>query len=68
MTSKMIKVNAGDFKKLTRDVEAIKTYLLPLRDDEGELTDWAKKELARARATPLEDHISMERIEEEFLK
>lgn len=66
----MMNVDANDVKKLVRDVEMIKAILLSHKsypDPEGELSDWAKRELAEARATPKKDYISMEEIEKEFL-
>ena len=60
----MIKVDADDLRQLIQDVQLLKNVLL----SEGELTDWAKKELAEARNTPDEEYVSMEEIEREFLK
>jgi len=37
-------------------------------DSEGELSDWARKELAEARNTPDSELISMEEIEREFME
>ena len=65
-----VKVNAEDLTELKRDMEIIKSILLshrPCPDPEGELSDWAKKELEEARETPLEEYVSMEEIEKEFL-
>ena len=36
-------------------------------DPEGQLSEWAKKQLAEARKTPPEKYVSMEEIEKEFL-
>ncbi len=66
----MIKVNENDFKKLVKNVELIKDYLFsnkPYSDPEGELSDWAKKELDEARKIADSELISMEEIEKEFL-
>lgn len=70
MEMQTVKVDANDLKKLILDVGLMKEILLSGKlysDPEGELTDWAKKELARARATPDSELISMEEIEKEFL-
>jgi hypothetical protein len=37
-----------------------------LKDPEGELSDWAKKQLKKARDAPESEYISMDEIEEEF--
>jgi len=63
MKTQTIKVDANDLRQLISNVELIKNVLL----SEGELTDWAKKELAEARETPDSEYISMEEIEKEFL-
>ncbi|MFX0206855.1 MAG: hypothetical protein ACFFDT_12785 [Candidatus Hodarchaeota archaeon] len=58
-------------KNLVENVELIKDILLSGSrgpDPEGELSDWAKKELEDARKTPYEEYISMEDIEKEFLQ
>lgn len=64
MEKQMIKVDANDLRQLVQDVQLLKNVLLL----EGELTDWAKKELVKARKTSDEEYISMEEIEKEFLK
>lgn len=54
-------VNPIEFRKLVDDVALIKNFLIPSRSDpEGELTDWAKNELAEARAIPDSENISLE--------
>ena len=63
----MIKVNADDFKQLWQDVEMMKSILLskrPYPDPEGELSDWAKKELAEARKIPDSELLSSEEVEQ----
>jgi len=70
MKTQTIKVDAGDLKKLILTVEMMKEILLSGKlhyDYEGELSDWAKKELEEARKTPDSELISMEEIEKEFL-
>ncbi len=60
METKTIKVNEEQFIKLVNDVELIKSLLLTKVDDEGELTDWAKDELKKAREESVEDYTSLE--------
>jgi len=60
METKSIKVNEEQFIKLVNDVELIKTLLLPKYDDEGELSDWAKEELKKAREESVDDYTSLE--------
>ena len=45
----------------------IKNILLG-EDDEGELTDWAQNELAKARAEPEENLLSSEEVERMILR
>ena len=55
---------------MAKDIALIKQALLAkqmLEDDEGELTDWAKTELARARQEPRENYTSLEELEAEIL-
>ena len=47
-----------DMEKIKRDVELIKNILM----SEGELTDWAKKELKNARNEPESRYISHENL------
>ena len=49
--------------KLAKDVELIKEFVLP----EGELTDWAKKELEEARKRPHSEYISLEEVKKKIL-
>ena len=69
MENDIIKVNSNDFNKLIQDVAMIKHFLIgsSVSDPEGELSDWAKKELEKTENTPNSDLISMEEIEREFL-
>jgi len=61
METPMIKVDANDLRQLVQDVKLLKNVLL----SEGELTDWAKKELAEARADE-ENNISLEDLKKEI--
>ena len=49
--------------KLVRDVELIKKVLIP----EGELTDWAKSQLEKARKTSRSEYVSHEEVEKRIL-
>jgi len=61
-------IDQREFRQLVNDVAMIKAFLMPFRKDpDGELSDWAKKELAEARKTPDSELISIEEIEKEFL-
>lgn len=56
-----------DIRRLIEDVAMIKDVLLlnsDLKDPEGELTDWAKEQLRVARATPLSEYLSLEKVEQ----
>lgn len=55
-----IKALRNDIKQLIIDIALIKNTLL----DEGELSDWAKKELAEARAEPENKMLSSEQVRE----
>ncbi len=50
--------------RLVRDIELIKNILMA----EGELTDWAKNELGRARATSESEYIPIEESKKIILK
>ena len=68
MANETIKFNQEKFNQLVNDVAMIEKHILFCKkDDEGELSDWAKRELAEARKIPDEELISMEEIEKEFL-
>jgi hypothetical protein len=60
METESINVDKKDFMKVMRDVELIKNILL----DEGELTEWAKKELDDTRKIPLSECVSHEEVKE----
>lgn len=71
MKTGMMNVDANDVKQLVRNVEMIKAILLSHRsypDPEGELSDWAKRELAEARKTPDSELLSSEEVKKEFLQ
>ena len=55
MKTQMIKVDANDLKRLVKDVALIKNILL----SEGEFTNWAKKELIKARELPDSEYFSL---------
>ena len=62
METKLRGISEEELRQLIQDVALIKNILL----SEGELTDWAKKELETARKTPESEYVSMEEIEKEF--
>lgn len=57
-------VRIEDLTQLRKDVELIKNILL----SEGELTDWAKKELARARKIAESECVSHEDAKQMILQ
>ena len=63
----MLKVNANDLKRLIQEVQFLKDIVMshkPYPDSEGELTDWAKNELAKARKD--NNYISHEELKKEL--
>jgi len=62
-----INVKAEDLKKLMKDVEQIKEMLLAEREEEVELTDWAKEQLEIARNTPRSEYVSHENVKKRIL-
>jgi len=62
MESEMKAMN-DNLARLSRDIELIKWILM----SEGELTDWAKKELAKAREENEDEYISLEDIEQRLI-
>ena len=56
METKSIKVNEEQFTRLVNDVALIKNILI----SEGELTNWAKEELKKAREESVDDYTSLE--------
>lgn len=59
-----------DILKIRRDMEIIKKMLMSKmeEDSEGELTDWAKEELDKARKTPESQYVSLENVKKRILK
>ncbi|HLD89210.1 MAG TPA: hypothetical protein VI894_03310 [Candidatus Nanoarchaeia archaeon] len=53
-----------DIEELKRDISIIKHILT----EEGELTEYAKNELAEARSTPESEYISHEKLKKKILK
>ena len=53
-----------DLESLKRDVAVIKHIL----SEEGKLTDFAKKTLAKARVSPKSDYISHDEVKSRMLK
>jgi len=54
-----------DIEQMKKDLALIKEILLAkntLVDDEGELSDWAKEELERARNTSESEYVSFDEI------
>lgn len=54
--------------KLMKDMELVKGLLTMKVDDEGELSDWAKKELMEARKAPKSENISHDELKKRILK
>ena len=70
MEKDLTQVKSEDLKKIKEDLELIKEILFynkNIADPEGELSDWAKKELKEARETPEGEYVSSEEIKKEFL-
>ena len=62
MTELIIKHMHEDLETLKRDVSIIKHILT----EEGELTEYAKNELAEARSTPESEYISHEKLKKKI--
>ena len=60
MKTNTVMLDQTDVAQLIHDVQLIKDVLL----DDGELTEWAKKELGRARSVSEEELLSMDEVEE----
>ncbi|MBI9077683.1 MAG: hypothetical protein JEZ02_19940 [Desulfatibacillum sp.] len=62
-------MDRDDIKKLMQDVALIKDILLSgkISDDEGELSDWAVKELREARKRPDSKMLSAEEVKQMIL-
>ena len=58
-------IKQEDIEKIKADLELIKNLLLK-RDPEGELSDWAKNELSKARAEVKENYTSLENLRKEI--
>lgn len=56
-------ISVEELKQLIRDVALIKNILL----SEGELTDWAKNELEKARKRPNSEKITHEEVKRRIL-
>ena len=70
MPSNHVTVPENVLRRLIKDVALIEKNLSSQstnEDPEGELSDWAKKELARARKTPRSEYISLEEVEKQIL-
>ena len=65
MERNLIKINAHDLVQLRKNVELIKNILIA-RDEEGELTNWARKELQEAREESEENSISLDDLRVEI--
>ena len=59
------KFNVEDFIQLKNNIELIKSLLI-MKDNEGELTDWARKELTEARCESDDDLTSLEDLRMEI--
>ena len=62
--------NPEYLKKLIEDVALIKEILFfnkNIKDPEGEISNWAKKELKEARETPEEEYVSLEEVKKRIL-
>lgn len=58
--------NTADLIQLRNNVELIKNILIA-RDEEGELTDWARKELQEARSELDENLTSSDNLRQEIV-
>tara|TARA_Y100000034_G_scaffold122730_1_gene168549 strand:+ start:2280 stop:2492 length:213 start_codon:yes stop_codon:yes gene_type:complete len=70
METRLKDISTKEIRQLIQDVALLKEILLfniSRKDPEGELSDWAKKELEKSRKTSDKEYISMEEIEKEFL-
>ena len=63
-------INPEDLKKLMKDVALIKEILFfnsNIKDPEGELSDWAKKQLKKARESPESEYVPFEEVKKRIL-
>ena len=69
MAPDLTEINESVLKGLVEDVALIKHFLIGSSgsDPEGELSDWAKKELSEARKIPNSENISLEEMEQRIL-
>lgn len=62
-------VDSKDIKKLIEDVTLIKQVLsINKKDPEGELTEWAKKQLKIARETSESEYTSHDEVKRRILE
>lgn len=61
MTTNEVALLRKDVEYLKGEVDRLK-FIIDDDDDEGELTDWAKKELEEARKVPLSECVSHEEV------
>ena len=60
----MVKVDAGALNQLFNDVALIKEVLIARGSEpEGEVTEWAERELTKARKIPRSKNISLDELE-----
>ena len=55
-----------ELMQIRMTLEMMKRFIVPEKDPEGELSDWAEQELAEARATPRSEFTSLEDLEKEI--
>ena len=70
MEAQMVKIDANDLRQLILDVKLMKEILLSGKlyyDYEGELSDWTKEELIKARETPDSELLSSEEVKQMIL-
>lgn len=64
----MIQVDADSFNRLLNDVAIIKEFVLSGgTESEGEVTEWAKNELVKARKTPDAELIPHKKVKQIIL-
>jgi len=61
MEEQTIKVNENDIRQLVKDVAVIKSILIS-NDSEGELSDWAKDKLKKARDESEEEYTGLDEL------
>lgn len=64
-------IDKKELRQLIEDVELLKGILLSSvyrKDPEGELSDWAKKELEKARKTPSSKFFPLEEAKKRILQ